>query len=144
MFCNSSTKNLSGLSRFNKEKVIKVCEHTIKTIKQSERKDRNKELRKVAYRLKDNSTGFWKYLPWNWWIKEINIKVCRKQHSIECQTGILPDCSFYLYKWGYFEMKAKEVLKVCKNSDSNSIYLDGNDVAKLFWPKEESENVEMS
>lgn len=131
MFC-SSREDLNGLSKFDKEKLIEVCEYTLKVIIDGRNKKKEKRINEIRKSLICRSTGFSKYLPWNWWIKEVNRDVCLKYLENMDDRRICLD--YEISGWGT-ESVAKKILKLCRRSDSNAIYLDGNDVSNLIWPK---------
>lgn len=131
MLC-SSEKDLNGLSKFDKSKIIEVCEHTLKHIENTRKNKKDKKLKQIHDELTSRSSGWRKHLPWNRWIKEVNRDVCLKYLKEMDKDKFALD--YEISGWGT-EGVAKKILKLCKKSDSNAIYLDGNDVHNLIWPK---------
>ncbi len=135
MFCHNIPKELNGLAKFNKEKIEEVCNFTIFRINQIQKIKRNRYISKIAKSLMQRSSGCHKYFPWNWGIKKITKEICLKYidnfdvyHSIDYWF----DTSVYASN----KEKAQKILELCQKTKFNNIYLDGNDVNSLFWPKE--------
>ena len=130
MFCGrDGNVELNGLSKFDKEKLIEVCKYTLKLVKKRREKEKRENIRSIARRLHRRATGWRKYLPWNWGIKRVTKKICLDEIYAD---GWGPG---WLFWWGKNEDAAETILKLCEKSDSNAIYLTGNDVDKLVWPK---------
>ena len=131
---NSHNNNFKGLSEFSKYKVIDACTYTLDLVKNNRRRLKEKAIDEIEKSLKARSSGWRKYFPWNKWIKNINRDMCEKILDESRFDNFLPP-SYEINGWG-MEDHAERILNLCRRSNSNVIYLSGNDVSELRWPKE--------